>query len=142
MTNREIKFRAWDTVNRKMYVSELESIAFAKNGKPANVSISGFSKSLMVIGEVPQIILLQFTGLMDKNGKEIYEGDVVRYEDDTKIAVVEIHPIYGLVLRMDNKNPTPTYELHDVIHNAAFFAGFEVIGNIYENPELIQNHDE
>lgn len=51
---REIKFRAWDTVNNRMYYDEIESISFAKNDFPTNVSISGFSHPLICIRDEHQ----------------------------------------------------------------------------------------
>jgi len=122
---REFKFRAWDIVNRKMYLDELESVAFAKNGLPANVSVAGFSRPLMAIGVEPQIVLQQFTGLKDKNGKEIYDGDITR---DAENNVADIEWRRSAFCRKDRKQKH-FYPLTD---------DCEVIGNIYENPELLQ----
>lgn len=111
-----------------MYVSELEAVAFAKNGNPANASISGFSRPLIAIGDEPQITLTQFTGLHDKNGKEIYEGDILNNSSNGKGFVEwdERQVTYRINAKQSNMT------LSVIALNS------EIIGNIYENPELIQ----
>lgn len=84
---------------------------------------------------------MQFTGLKDKNGKEIYEGDIFReiYDDDQRDAKI----VFYTVVRWDEKNACfftgeveqENAELFDLDEVAA---QFEVIGNIYENPELLR----
>lgn len=81
--------------------------------------------------------LMQFTGLYDKNGKEIYEGDIVKaynliYTIEFKYgAFIFVNEVYKLDWR-DIANKNRDYRLYeDVIEN------FEIIGNIYENPELL-----
>lgn len=94
---REIKFRAWDG-GEIVYNSEPEYMGYALFG--------GFN------GEV-----MQFTGLLDKNGKEIYEGDIVIGENKV-LFVVE------------------WWERGQ--WSIAGFKDIEVIGNIYENPDLLK----
>ncbi len=66
-----------------------------------------------------EFAFMQYTGLKDKNGKEIYEGDIVE------------HLIGGtLEVKWLNHGWTPFMSWHDVEH-------YEIIGNIYENPELL-----
>jgi YopX protein len=76
--------------------------------------------------------LMQFTGLKDKNGKEIYEGDIVRrqWEGQNDTHHEEIYEVYwanGYYLKPQPK-AHPSHVSSDV----------EVIGNIYENPELLK----
>ncbi len=114
---REIKFRAWDNVNRVMCES-----ASIYNW------IEGVSMLHGRIGK--EVVFLEFTGLKDKNGNPIYEGDKVKYFRD---RTDYIHGIYEIAFGAgafylkhdtedDLKLPTPPH--------AEFF---EVIGNIYEN---------
>lgn len=113
---REIKFRAWDKVNEKF--QEIESIVFGKNDLPTNIN------NRYQIQNEGQIVLMQFTGLYDKNGKEIYELDRVVYQDEK-----------GEIKWRD-------FRWH--FYNENGYCGdimrgedFEVIGNVWENPELL-----
>ncbi|MER0467827.1 YopX family protein [Bacillus cabrialesii subsp. cabrialesii] len=71
--------------------------------------------------------LMQYTGLKDKNGREIYEGDIIlEHNTDTKFVV-----------KYDNRHAS--YYLDLGIGDGAFMVGdLEIIGNIYENPELLK----
>jgi uncharacterized phage protein (TIGR01671 family) len=81
--------------------------------------------------------LMQFTGLLDKNGKEVYEGDVVnvfgKYSNDQTCVVEyqECEMCFGFTTQ------DGSYMIMDEIYNDERF-GIEVIGNIYENPELLK----
>ena len=117
---REIKFRAWDRVHKFMIQSrEIKEV------------------SSSVLQDDEHTILMQYTGLKDKNGVEIYEGDIL--EGRRGRHVVE-WSIYGWGLRKGNRVYTmgvgntgqDEWDEECKMHN------FKVVGNIYENPELLK----
>ena len=88
----------------------------------------------------PQDQLMQYTGLKDKNGKEIYEGDILKVPDDYDIygfMAGEIRQIYFKdgCFRFKPKNEGDCTERG---HHLEDDGDFEVIGNIYESPELLE----
>ena len=112
---REIKFRAWDVRERKMYFGDM-----------------GKYNSIAPFCNAPdKYMLMQYTGLKDKNGKEIYEGDIVKHKEDLSCATV--------VWDEDYTGFTPfIYGLDGEYGEDAGPEWYEVIGDIYENPELLK----
>ena len=120
---REIKFRAWDKNNKSLHnIWMLDFDCGFKNAKEIGIEIEEDCLTKYRVSEQDNFILMQFTGLLDKNGKEIYEGDIVEYITD---------PL----------EDSPYNKEIEVIEweNGSFYIpnNCEVIGNIYENPELI-----
>ena len=136
---REIKFRVWDKVNKKMVSSAISSdkLYMSLAGKLFNgLNGEDFTKDF---------ILMQYTGLKDKKGKEIYEGDIVR-ATKTYQGTKPSYPIIGEVhwYKWDGWRiwwmPAPDEELEYSLDlgTALSYMEPEVIGNIYENPELLK----
>ena len=126
------KFRAWDVLARKM-IRELLLISYVRNeiiGKYEN----GSNSNPLKIRE--EVILMQSTGLFDKNGKEIFENDIVRFHTPqlSTIGVVEF-----------DKNEACFKVRNDFGgHHVTMFhvRYFEVIGCVYQNPELLEVENE
>ena len=120
---REIKFRAWDTQEKRMIEQglfiECNGLVFHDEGDMGYL--------LKEIAKKDKYVVMQFTGLKDKNGKEIYEGDIVKLPDSKGC----IHK--PLKIKWKNDRWIGKGELDYDFHK-----NWEVIGNIYENPELIE----
>lgn len=121
---REIKFRAWDKKLLHMYYDQ-------DNEKEPNLwNIKDNIRGGKLINN--NCILMQYTGLKDKNGKEIYEGDILTLSNWTSNQYRKGNPITIYKVRI----PGIFYE--DCDEQIGKRDG-EVIGNIYENPELLDN---
>ena len=119
---REIKFRAWD--GNKIWTN-LTELQFGINGYSGNRAISFHLPSG---GFCTTEHLMQFTGLKDKNGKEIYEGDILS-SWDTNFEVTFNNSVYWV----KGISKLKAFMLYDFMKQE----GHEIIGNIYENPELL-----
>lgn len=123
MKNREIKFRAWHKYARKMAC--IDMLDFTLDAYMARAG------KLSGSGHLADIELMQFTGIVDKHGKEVYEGDIVKYDD------INTH---GVVTWMSN---SPGFVIINPEKSGVFVlhSEWEVIGNIYEHPHLIQERE-
>lgn len=129
-----LKFRAWVKEDKEM----LPVYAIVYDNKTVWVEEPDDEDPSGCL-EFDDVILMQSTGLKDKNGKEIFEGDVVQYQN-TKVPSANSE---GVIRYFDN---WAMFGI-DIEHNeprALFFSGLadhislEVVGNIYENPELLK----
>lgn len=89
--------------------------------------------------------LMQFTGLLDKNGKEIYEGDVVKMRDEVfEVFYCDTTASFRRSGRVDGKPHYQMLSINLIREGDGEYRGddkgkyFEVLGNIYENPELLK----
>jgi len=124
-----LKFRAWDKENRIMY-------------QPCSMVSNWDSKTMSYLPETPICNYMQYTGLKDKNGKDIYEGDLFGKfgGDKERPGEYEIHgqikfdtDFAMFVIELTNGG---WMELFDYMNNRQNQR--EIIGNIYENPELLK----
>lgn len=124
--NREIKFRAWDKKNKNMMV--VHSIKFGSGGTPWIIDGYHYAEDL---------ILMQYIGLKDKNGEEIYEGDILKAAD----GFVGVVTYIDFRAQFVGKNIGTSFENEgfDTLYTKdGRFYSAEIIGNIYENPELLE----
>lgn len=118
------KFRAWLKKEQKMD-NEIDHISWLED----ELYCIGDGITYMVSAE--DLVLMQSTGLKDKNGKEIFEGDIVKMAKDvySEPTYYEVVRHYGGAYRLESKQHGCELWLR---HN-----GCEVVGNVYENKELL-----
>lgn len=122
---REIKFRAWDSKYKLMRLDMTYAMAFDGTVKLLSKYKDNESGQYHSCGN--GIIPMQSTGLKDKNGKEIYEGDIVTNQHGIKFEIVWDKNALGWQARLDMTS------FNCVLKPNVF----EVIGNVYENSELL-----
>ncbi|QFR24104.1 YopX family protein [Schleiferilactobacillus harbinensis] len=129
---REIKFRAWDTMAHKM--EPVGEITFDTGLEVAIGNHNGKTRSVNVQYQ-PHIILMQYTGLHDKTGKEIYEGDIVHSiaavpgDGDDLVGVIRYLETSWVI---ENKRKQIAEPLFSESKER------EILGNICENLELLE----
>ena len=126
------KFRAWDKLAEEM-VDEIMMISFVRKEIIGKYKSGQISVPLKFEDERngEDVILMQSTGLKDKNDKEIFEGDILGSKDGILDGVVEFRSDLGMwttsLIRYNN---------FERLCNVA--SERKIIGNIYENPELLK----
>lgn len=128
--NREIRFRAWSEKTKQM------ADPFGPRRGGTILWRSALETAVSYRSLIDSDVLMQYTGLLDKNGKEIYEGDVIEFnlEDGTKE--------YGTVRWSKDGFWTTQKEgmheelLSDELNTNAY--EYKVVGNSFENPEILK----
>jgi hypothetical protein len=104
------KFRLWDPIDRSFFPGPIDKSYFIQ-----------WDTNILKLGHHPETILTQFTGVLDKDGVEIYEGDIVHFAD--RIGEVTFHRGAFLVGKQ-----VLCYERSEQL---------KVLGNVFENPSLL-----
>lgn len=132
------KFRAW--MKSLKWMCDVTNISF--DSKLVDICQQGDTERCTEISvEFDEIELMQSTGLFDKNNKEIFEGDIIT--DGHTLGVLKNHQTLGFYM-VDEKGKESF--LSDTVDTEGFEEAkefmensIEIIGNIYENPELLED---
>ena len=128
-----IKFRVWNE-KTESFIGYGDLMLDLKNGKvySGDVGIPEYT-----IDVTNQVILMQYTGCRDKNGTGIYEADVIKDKYD-KVWLVQWYVGAFVITNKipDSDGQESTYSYFNNLSNHHFY--FEVIGNMWENPELLE----
>lgn len=131
------RYRAWDKIHKTMYeVDDIMSIDFGES----KISVKTLFFEQTNRYDFDDIVLMQSTGLKDKNGKEIFEGDVVT--DGHTTGDIKNHPTLGFYMVDDNgierffSDGSTIEDFEEDVETVAKI--LEIIGNIYTNPELAE----
>ena len=131
---REIKFRAWHKINKKILT--IEVLPLVNGNSPVSPVWHSESIKNSKHSSLKYLELMQSTGLKDKNGKgqEVYEDDIVEFfsEDDGKIIGIVKFLEAGFCIVDKNG------EYEENLWSAVYNCSLKIIGNIWENPELLK----
>lgn len=140
--NRTIKFRAWHARIKEMFNVDVLAISECAWSCP------DFGKQGVSLAYQSHIPVMQFTGLVDKNGVEIYDGDIISFGNRLYEVATNFKGYYLQRYKLWNGEfkPAFTYAMSlitrpiqngDRGENGGIVDSAEVIGNIYQNPELV-----
>ena len=125
------RYRAWDSAKKEMFK---DTFAITESGQVVVVEQESVASSPDYVF-VDHLVIMQSTGLADKNGKEIFEGDIVKMSKDvySESTYYEVVRHYGGAYRLDSKQHGCELWLRHT--------DCEVVGNVYENRELLEDKE-
>lgn len=127
---REIKFRAW---NKDVYSNKMIYDIQNEFEERINLGMDSFGHYL----NKDSFEVMQYTGLKDCKGKEIYESDIVKYKAETNEGIGYIKFEFSCFIIYWTNNKTFNDSFSSMFYTQCS-SKIEVIGNIYENPELLK----
>ena len=140
---REIKFRAWqkDYGGYMFYSHKSKGLGYLEFNSDSSTVIGEDDGDQRY--EASKMPLMQYTGLKDKNGVEIYEGDLLLDKSQTGVDLIpkkviwsDHRPRNGWIAPF--VKPHWAHDLQPINLGLAIDSGYEIIGNIYQNPELLK----
>lgn len=137
------RYRAWIKTEKRMFFSDdilgidyenkeiVTQQVYFENGLPDNRDIYCY--------DFDEIELMQSTGLKDKNSKEIFEGDVLEIQDEGEVLgnaklTWDNEQVVFMIEAISVDNIAP---FHEILSDESY--SYRVVGNVYENPELLEN---
>jgi len=130
--NRQIKFRAWHKGQKQMFTA----LYLTFGGK---IGMWNYEETeIDFASEYPYLELIEFTGLLDKNGKEIYDGDILKLQYPVNYGFGGIHD-KEIIVKVIYESGAFWFEGEGYTDcNWHFYNDYEIIGNIYENESLLK----
>lgn len=134
---KELKFRIWDNSHNEFIRPDYGLIGFCY---PLDGRIAVLTPNSEPIEDCG---IEQYTGIKDKNGKDIYEGDVVKVNDDFDKYGLNAGEIYEVYFNAGGFRCKPKYESSITRGDKGFWMDdgndYEVIGNVHENDDLMED---
>lgn len=124
------RFRAWDKEFKEMV--QVDALVFDEQ-----IIKTTYKNGNVVKEDLKNYVLMQSTGLKDKNGKEIFEGDILKVTSlSSWLEVVSFNKDKAMFVSKETKREIEETPLYDLFNTDIFEV--EIIGNIHTNPELAE----